>query len=71
MDSVKHRSILLETIKNVLCTIDKIPSYPKSKLLLYHRYIISKISCNLTIADLSRAWVIENLDYNVADYLSR
>ena len=71
MDNVEHRSILLETINDLLCTIDKIPCHPKNKLLLYHRYVLSKISWHLTIADLSKTWVIENLDKKVADYVRR
>ena len=71
MDNVEHRSILLETINNLLCRIDKIPCHPKNKLLLYHRYVLSKISWHLTIADLSKIWVVENLDIKVADYVRR
>ena len=71
MDNVEHRSILLETINDLLCTIDKIPCHPKNKLLLYHRHVLSKISWHLTIADLSKTWVIENLDNKVADYVHR
>ena len=71
MDNVEHRSILLETINDLLCTIDKIPCHPKNKLLLYHRYVLSKISWHLTIADLSKTCVIENLDKKVADYVRR
>ena len=71
MDNVEHRSILLETINDLLCTTDKIPCHPKNKLLLYHRYALYKISWHLTIADLSKTWVIENLDNKVADYVCR
>ena len=71
MDNVEHRSILLETINDLLCTIDKIPCHPKNKLLLYHRYVLSKISWDLTIPDLSKTWVIENLYNKVADYVRR
>ena len=71
MNNVEHRSILLETINDVLCMIDKIPCHPKNKVLLYHRHVLSKISWHLTIADLSKTWVIENLDNKVADYVHR
>ena len=69
MDNVEHRPISLETINNLLCAIDKIPCHIKIKLLLYHRYVLSKISWHLAIADLSKTWVIENLDNKVADYV--
>ena len=71
MDNVEHRSILLETINNLLCTIDKIPCHPKNKLLLYHHYALSKISWHLTIANLSKTRVVESLDNKVADYVLR
>ena len=45
--------------------IDKIPCHPKNKLLLYHRFILSKISWHFTIADVGKKWVAENID-NVA-----
>jgi len=44
-----------------------LPSW--QKLLLYHRYVLSKISWHITIADLSKTWVIENLDNKVVDYV--
>ena len=39
--------------------------------MLYHRHVLCKISWHLTIADLSKTWVIENLDNKVADYVRR
>ena len=69
MDKVEHRSTLLETISDLLCTIDKIPCHPKNELFLYHRYVLSKISCHLTIADLCKTCIIEHLDNKVADYV--
>ena len=51
--------------------LTKISCHPKSKLLLYHRYVLSKISWHFTIADLSKTCVIENLHNKVADYVRR
>ena len=34
--------------------IDKIPCRPKTKLQLYHRFVLSKISWHFTIADLGK-----------------
>ena len=69
MGNAEHRSILIETINDLLCAIDKIPSQSKNKLLLYHRYVLSKISWHLTIADLSKTWVIENKDNKAEAYV--
>ena len=62
MDNYEYKSILLETFTDLLNKIDAIPCHPKNKLLLYHRFILSKLSWHLTIADLSKTWVAENLD---------
>ena len=43
--------------------------HPKNKLLLYHRYVLSKVSWHFTVADLSKTWVIENLDNLVSKYI--
>ena len=69
MDNVEYRSILLETITDLLSKVDKAPSHAKNKLLLYNRYILSKISWLLSITYLSKTWVIESLDNKVAEYV--
>ena len=48
-----------------------IPCHPKNKLALYHRYILSKLSWYLTIADLNKTWVVENLDSAVTRYIRK
>ena len=71
MDNCEHKSILLDTSSDLLNKIDVIPCHPKNKLLLYHRYILSKLSWHLTIADLSKTWVVENLDSAVTKYIRK
>ena len=39
------------------------------KLLLYQTYILSKIYWNLTVANISKTWVCENLDYMISKYI--
>ena len=51
-----------------LMKIDDVSYHPKSKIIIYHRYVLSKLSWHLTIADLSKIWVIQNLDNIVARY---
>jgi len=41
--------------------------HPRNKLLLYYRYVLSKISWHLTVAGLGKTWISENLD-NVGDF---
>ena len=69
MDNQEHMTELLETINDLMHKINNVPCHPKNKLMLYHRYVLSKISWNLTIADLSKTWVVENLDSVVCRYV--
>ena len=38
------------------------PIHPKNKIMLYSRYLLSKVSWHLTVADLTKTWVEQNLD---------
>ena len=49
--------------------IDDLSCHPRNKRIIYHRYVLSKLSWHLTIADLSKTWVIQNLDNVVARYM--
>ena len=49
--------------------IDDLPLHSKNKLLLYHRYMLSKVSWHFTVADLSRTWVIESIDNLASKYI--
>ena len=69
MDTSKRMSILLETTNDMMTKIDQFPCHPKYKLSLYHLFILSKIAWHLTIADLSKTWVVENLDTVVAKFV--
>ena len=59
------------TLSDFLNKIDMMPCHPKNKLLLYHRYILSKLSWHLTIADLNKTWVVENLDGVFTRYIRK
>ena len=69
MDNTDHMSILLDTINDLMLKIDCLPCHPKNKLLLYHHFVLSKLAWHLTIADLSKTWVAENLDNVVSRYV--
>ena len=69
MDNSDHMSILLDTVNDLMLKIDCLPCHPKNKLLLYHRFVLSKLAWYLTIADLSKTWVVENLDNVVSRYV--
>ena len=71
MDNNDHMSTLLSTIKDLMIKTDSLPCHPKYKLLLYHRFVLSKLSWHLTIADLSKTWVIDNLDNIITSYVRK
>ena len=71
MDNNDHMSTLLTTIKDMMIKTDNLPRHPKYKLLLYHRFVLSKLSWHLTTADLSKTWVVVNLDNIVTSYVKK
>ena len=56
MTNNDHKEILISKTNELL---------DKNKIMLYQRYVLSKISWHLTIADLPITWVKQNLD-NIA-----
>ena len=67
MDNKSHKQILLDNTEEMMKTMDKLPLHPKHNVLIYSRYVLSKLSWHLTIADLSKTWVENNLDIYVMD----
>ena len=62
MDNSKHKRELFQKITEILNIIDCLPLHPRKKLMIYSRYLLSKISWDLTIADLDVTWVKNTLD---------
>ena len=50
----QHMSELSSLVQDLMCDIDEKPLHPKNKLLLYSRYILSKLSWHFTVADTSK-----------------
>ena len=46
-----------------------LPLHPRNKLLIYQRYILSKISWDLTVANLRLTWVKQTLDSILHKYV--
>ena len=62
MDNKVHEEKLQSSLVDMLTNIDSFSILPKSKLLLYQIYLLSKLSWHFTVANLAKTWVIENLD---------
>ena len=71
MTNNQHKEDLLKDTRGMIKGIDDLPLHPKNKLLTYNRYVISKLSWNLTIADIDMTWVKQSLDSIVNQYVRR
>ena len=71
MNNNDHISTLLSIIKDLMIKTNSLPCHPKFKLLLYHCFVLSKLSWHLTIADLSKTWVIDNLKNIATGYVRK
>ena len=66
-----HKSELMSVVEELMSDIDKTPLHPRNKLLLYNRYVLSKLSWNLTVANLTKTWVIESIDSVINQYIRK
>ena len=71
MSNLQHMSELTSTVTELMSEIDLKPIHPKNKLHLYSRFVLSKVSWHLTVADLSKTWIIESLDSVVNSYIRK
>ncbi|CAB4041462.1 Hypothetical predicted protein [Paramuricea clavata] len=62
MSDEKHQSDICNLFNNIISKIDELHLHPRNKILLYSRYLLSKISWDFTITDISQTWVCETLD---------
>ena len=62
MSNENHKTELTTLFNELMTDIDSKPLHPKNKLLLYSRYVLSKLAWHFTVATLSKTWVTENID---------
>ena len=71
MSNHEHMTELTSLVQDLMNGIDMKPLHPKNKLLLYSRYVLSKFSWHFTIADISKTWIIENIDSIVNGFVRK
>ena len=71
MSNNNHKEELTSLVNEIMTDIDLNPLPPKNKLLLYSRYVLSKLSWHFTVATLSKTWVTENIDPIVNHYIRK
>ena len=69
MSDQYHKSEVYDTLTNILNEIDNLPLHPKNKILLYSRYLLSKISRHFTVSDIGKTWVNEEQDNIASTYI--
>ena len=57
MSNNEHKSELISNLTKLMTDIDLMPLHPRNKIVLYSRYVLSKLSWHLTVADLSKTWI--------------
>ena len=65
MSHQEHKLELILFVNELMSNINLAPLHPKNKLLLYSRYVLSKIS----VASLSKTWIFENVDPVINNYI--
>ena len=71
MSDQEHKSELLDVFDDIMNKIDELPLHPKDKILLYSRYLFSKISWHFTVSDISKTWICETLDSIASKYIRK
>ncbi len=59
MSDNEHKQELITLLNDIMSEIDLKPLHPRNKLLLYRRYLLSKISWHFTIATISKTWCLK------------
>ena len=66
-----HKSEINSLMEDLMSNIDSKPLQPKNKLLLYSRYVLSKLSWHFTVSNISQTGIKENIDSVVNSYIRR
>ena len=70
-DNMHKSELMSAVVEELMSDIDKTPLHPRNKLLLYNRYVLFKLSWNLTVANLTKTWVIQSIDSVVNQYIRK
>ena len=62
MNNAEHKASIIQLTNVILMKIDSLPLHPRNKILLYSRYLHAKLSWDLTVADIDKAWIVNNID---------
>ena len=71
MSDERHKSELCDLFNNIISKIDELPLHPRNAILQYSRYLLSKVSWELTITDISKTWICKTLDTLASRYIRK
>ena len=70
MENVEHKANIIQLTNVILMKIDSLPLHPRNKILLYSLYLHAKLSWDLTVADIDKTWIGNNID-NICGQFAR
>ena len=71
MDNAEHKTNIIQLTNDILMKIDSLRLHPRNKILLYSRYLHAKLSWDLTIADIDKTWIVNNIDNICKQFIRR
>ena len=71
MDNAEHKANMIQLTNDILMKIDSLPLHPRNKTLLYSRYLHTKLSWDLTVADIDKTWIVNNIDNICRQFIRR
>ena len=71
MSDEEHKSELLDVFNDIMNKINELPLHPKNKILLYSCYLLSNISWDFTVSDISKNWICETFDGIASKYIRK
>ena len=70
MDNAEHKANIFQLTNDILMKIDSLPLHPSNKILLYSR-LHAKLSWDLTVADINKTWIVNNIDNICRQFIRR
>ena len=71
MDHAEHKGNIIQLTNDILMKIDSLPLHPRNKILLNSRYLHAKLSWELTVADIDKTWIVNNIDNICRQFITR
>ena len=71
MDNAEHKANIIRLTNDILMKIDSLPLHPMNKILLYSRYLHAKLSLDLTVADIDKTWIVNNIHNICRQFIRR